>query len=132
MDMVLINRLSNDFPEIKFKLGEKFLFIPPKTIAYNTDEPNASLLLMHELGHFLCGHRDFKMAVSRLKMEREAWEKAREICAKYDVFYDDEVVETELDTYRDWLNQKSRCPDCGLTRFQTPDGRYHCPRCENF
>ena len=65
-------------------------------------------------------------------MEREAWEKARKLASKYEVEFDDEVAEQELDSYRDWLDAKSRCPVCGLTRYQTPDGMYHCPKCENF
>ena len=65
-------------------------------------------------------------------MEVEAWDKARELAKKYDACIDEDIVQQELDTYRDWLHQKSRCPECGLTRFQTPDSRYHCPRCENF
>ncbi len=64
-------------------------------------------------------------------MEREAWEKARELCQTYGVYYDEEVVERELNTYREWLDKKSRCPICGLARFQTPNGKFHCPRCEN-
>ena len=87
---------------------------------------------MHELGHALCKHTNFAMDVERLKMEREAWEKAREMASLYGVDFDDEFMECELDTYREWLHKKSRCPECGLTRFQTPDGVYHCPKCENF
>ena len=64
-------------------------------------------------------------------MEREAWEKARELAESYGILYDTGVVEEQLDTYRDWLDNKSRCPKCGLTRYQTPDQMYHCPRCEN-
>ena len=71
------------------------------------------------------------MDVERLKMEVQAWDKTRELANHYNVEYDEELVQRELDTYRDWLHQKSRCPICGLTRFQTPDSRYHCPRCEN-
>jgi lipopolysaccharide biosynthesis regulator YciM len=37
-----------------------------------------------------------------------------------------------LDTYRDWLHRRSACPECGLTRYQTVDGRWHCPGCEGF
>ena len=65
-------------------------------------------------------------------MERAAWEKARELAVFYGVGFDDAVVEGELDTYRDWLDKKSRCPKCSLTRYQTPDGKYHCPKCENY
>lgn len=63
-------------------------------------------------------------------MEREAWEKARELCERYGVEYDEEVVEAELDSYREWLHKRSRCPKCGLTRYQGGDGKYRCPECE--
>ena len=132
MDAELLEKLKGDFSEFKFTSGKKFTFRPPKTIVIGPDELRADLLLLHELGHAILGHRDFRMNVERLKMEMEAWEKARELADKYGLEFDPEVMESELDTYRDWLHQKSRCPNCGLTRFETPDGSYHCPRCENF
>lgn len=128
----LILRLKADFPELKFISGRKFAFRYPRMIRIRPDEPNAELLLLHELGHAVLGHRDFKTDVERLKMEAEAWEKARELADIYGVFYDEEAVQSELDTYRDWLHKKSRCAACGLTRFQDTDGVYHCPNCEEF
>lgn len=130
MDKVLLDRLVRDFPEIQFRNGKKFLFRPPKTIVLGAEEPYDSLLLMHELGHALSRHKTFDVLATRLKMEREAWEKARELCKIYGIEYNEDIVERELDTYREWLDQKSRCPKCGLTRFQTPDGEFHCPRCD--
>lgn len=132
MNSAFLDKIETDFPELCFKKGKKFAFRPPKTIVIGPEEPNDSLLLLHELGHALCHHCDFNTNTKRLKMEREAWEKARELCPLYEVLYDEEVVEGELDSYRDWLDKKSRCPSCGLTRFQTSDGSYHCPRCESF
>ena len=132
MNIQFLDQLRMDYPELHFVNGRKFAFRPPRTVVVGPNETNDSLLIMHELGHALCHHRDFKTDAIRLGMEREAWEKARELCSKYEVVYDESIVETELDTYRDWLDKKSRCPSCGLTRFQTPDGLYHCPRCENF
>ena len=130
-DWVLIDRLQVAYPDLKFKKGRKFAFRPPRTIIVGPEEPSSGLLLLHEVGHALSGHRDFATDVGRLKMEVESWEKARGLATLYGVEWDEEVMETELDTYRDWLHQKSRCPICGLTRFQTPDGQYHCPRCES-
>ena len=127
----LAEKLKNDYPDLKFKRGRKFAFRPPRTIVVGPEEPEAELLLLHEVGHAISGHRDFDVDVKRLKMEVEAWEKARDLAGTYGVEFNEEVVEAELDTYRDWLHQKSRCPVCGLTRFETPDGQYHCPRCEN-
>lgn len=127
----LVKKLKVDYPEFKFVIGKKFLFRYPKTIVIGPAESNSDLLLLHELGHAILGHQDFKTDVMRLKMEVEAWEEARKLSEKYGIEFDDDSVQNELDTYRDWLHKKSRCPKCGLTRFQSADGVYHCPRCEN-
>ena len=127
-----LQRLADDWGDFKFKRGVKFLFRPPRTVVFGPMEPNYRLLALHELSHALLGHQDYRIDVERLKMEREAWEKARELALLYGVRFDEDLVQTELDTYRDWLHQKSRCPVCGLTRFQTPDSQYHCPSCETF
>lgn len=91
-----------------------------------------ALQLLHEVGHALAGHRSYVVDVERVRMEREAWEKARELCAKYGVDYEEDFVEEKLDTYRDWLDRRSRCKKCGLTRYQDQYGAYHCPGCELF
>lgn len=128
MDATFLAKIKSDFPSLGFVSGKRFLFRPPKTVVY---EPGGEVLLfLHEIGHALTEKYDFKTEVGRLKIEVMAWEKARELCEIYGVDFDEKLVESELDTYRDWLHQKSRCPSCGLTRFQTPDGVYYCPRCD--
>lgn len=131
MDKRFIERLQRDFPDFKFKEGKKFAFRPPKTIILGPVEPFYELLALHEVSHAILKHKDFKMDIERLKMENEAWEKAKELAKHYKICINEDLIQDELDTYRDWLHQKSRCPKCGLTRFQTPDSQYHCPRCEN-
>ena len=133
----LLARLKADFPEFHWKTGKKFSFRAPRTITFvqSPENPparvqnNYALQLLHELGHARLGHRDFATDAERLKMECAAWAEAKQLCARYGIKYDGEFVEEELDSYRDWLHQKSRCPDCGLTRYQTKDGKYHCPIC---
>ena len=123
---------------------------------------NFGLLTLHELGHALCEHKDYSTDVLRIKIESAAWERAKTVLLEYydraydgvdsednltavqgkepcDVElarilpeWDEEFVQEKLDTYRDWLHVKSRCKKCGLTRYQTEDGEYHCPRCEAF
>ena len=132
MDAKFLTRIKQDYPTLKFTQGKRFSFRAPRTITIGPAEENDSLLLLHELGHALLNHQDFGTDVERLKMERAAWEKARELAPRYRIVFDDDLVENELDSYRDWLNKKSQCPKCHLTRFQTPDGKYHCPKCENF
>lgn len=129
---VFFERLALDYPGFRFKFGRKFAFRPPRIVIIGPSEPFSELLTLHEVSHAICKHRDFKMDVDRLKMEVQAWEKARELANRYNIEYNEELVQRELDTYRDWLHQKSRCPICGLTRFQTPDSQYHCPSCETF
>ena len=131
MNASFLDKIRRDYPDLKFVTGRKFAFRPPKTVVVGPEEPDDSLLLLHELGHAILKHREFGTNVMRLKMERAAWEKARELANAYGVIFDDDKVERELDTYREWLDKKSRCPKCGLTRYETPDGEYHCPKCEN-
>ncbi len=134
----LVERLINDYPQMKFKVSKRFKYRPSRTIYYEmapeemdlAEQKYYSLQILHELGHALCGHRDFATDCERVKMECEAWNKAEELCMIYQVPYDEDFVETQLDSYRDWLHQRSRCAACGLTRYQTEDGVYHCPYCE--
>lgn len=124
--------LMNNYPNFKFRVGAKFAFRPPRTIVIGPMESTWKLLTLHEVSHAICRHRSFNIDIERLKMETEAWEKARELANEYKVEINEEMIQSELDTYRDWLHKKSRCPHCGLTRFQTPDSRYHCPMCDSF
>lgn len=126
-----VSRLQADFPEYNFKSGPKFAFRHPKTIVFGPYEPFWELLLLHELSHAILKHKGFSADVERLKMESAAWDKAKKLAKTYQIEINEDFIEDQLDTYRDWLHQKSRCPVCGLTRFQDGDG-YHCPRCENF
>ena len=128
MDATFLAKIRSDFPDIRFVEGSRFSFRPPKTVVVEPD--GEALLLLHEIGHALIGIYDFKTEVGRLKIEVMAWEKARELAVAYGVEVDENLIESELDSYRDFLHQKSRCPACGLTRFQTPDGAFHCPRCD--
>ena len=133
MDATFLAKAKTDFPELHFVNGKRYAFRPPKTVVFPSDMDDSEssfLLLLHEMGHALCEHKTFKTEVERLKMEVMAWEKAKELARRYKVSIDEDLIQKELDTYRDWLHQKSRCPKCGLTRFQTPDGVFHCPRCD--
>ena len=131
----LVERLSKDFPELRFRQGRKFAFRPARTIIYEpATEVEAeykiySMRLLHEVGHALSGHRDYTQDLMRVKMECEAWGKARELSERYGVEYDEEVAEGELTSYREWLHQRSKCPKCGLTRYQTRGGEWKCPGC---
>lgn len=138
-------RLEREYGQFRWRRGKKFMFRALRTIVYEEFSGDGvsveelvqgraeyDLRLLHELGHALLGHRDFGTDLQRLVMERQAWEKAEELCRKYGVAYDEGFMQGELDSYRDWLHVRARCRKCGLTRYQTEDGKYHCPSCEMY
>lgn len=129
----LIKKLSSDYPELAIELGDRFQFSPPNHLYYPESAPYSSdeqqLLLLHELGHYLIGEIDYSTDIELLEIEAKAWAKAREICTKYDVKYDEDFVEDRLDSYRDYLHYASLCKNCQLAGYQDNTGRYHCPLC---
>lgn len=126
-----LKTLQSSFPGYTFRLRTRFSFHPPKTINLGSlDDPNFHLLSLHELAHAELGHFSFSTDAERLKMEVAAWQTTAKLCQKFDIPFDHSFAETELETYRNWLHQKSICKKCHLTRFQTPDGIYHCPHCD--
>ena len=131
MNEAFLGQIQEDFSEFRFVSGKKFAFRPPKTIVLGPPEPFSELLTLHEVSHAILKHKAFRVDVERLKMENEAWSKARELAGRYGIEVNEDIIQDELDTYRDWLHTKSRCKKCGLTCYQTLDGTYHCPRCEN-
>ena len=129
--MKLVDKLKKDFSQFLFAIGE----VPHWAAAKNTIfyRKGDDIGLLHELGHALCGHVDFKQDVELLHAERDAWEKACEIAPKYGVKIDSETVETAMDGYRDWLHQRSTCPNCGQNGVQNHENsQYFCPNCETY
>ena len=131
-----IKLLAETYPEVIFKCGKRFAYHPKNTVIIGPAEPNFALLALHELGHALSHHQDYKVDIDRLKIESEAWQAAKRQIenhpewSDYGIAYDEDFAEEQLDTYRNWLHQKSLCKKCGLTRIETPDGKYHCPNCD--
>ena len=147
-DPLFVSQLKQDFPDYNFVYANRFKYRP----SYNSrptiylEFPNCTNFLsneyilqtLHELGHALSLQQSYTSDIDRLKIEREAWELAHKVFTRYsktllkDYTWDEEYIEDSLDTYRDWLHSRSKCKSCGLTRYQTPDGKYHCPYCETF
>lgn len=133
----LVEQIRADYPQLRIIAGNRFRFRPPRTVYYESPPADATpeiiqvyqLSLLHELGHAVLEHQNYQTDIERLKLERAAWEQARQFCERYGIPYNDDYVEAELDSYRNWLHQRSRCPHCGLTRYQTARGEYRCPGC---
>lgn len=123
----LAQKLSRDFPQFAFRESDVARWSPPeKTIFF----AESSADLLHELGHALLNHADFAQDVELLHLERDAWEKARELAPRYGFAITDDAIENALDAYRAWLHQRSLCPKCGQTGLQNrEDFSYHCLNC---
>ena len=126
--MILIDRLRVDFGQFLFVQDKVCRWSPEKNTIFYSD--NDEIRLLHELGHATCGHKDFVQDIELLHIERDAWEKAREIGVKYGLKISDNQIEEAMDEYRDWLHQRSLCPNCTQTGLQKRSGgQYECLNC---
>lgn len=98
-------------------------------ITYNPASDNAAEYLLHEFAHALLQHAEYAHDVELIRIERAAWDKALEIAPDYSIVISEDIIESSLDSYRDWLHSRSLCPNCGATGIQTNPKNYHCPAC---
>ncbi|MDR3298022.1 MAG: hypothetical protein LBT19_01430 [Candidatus Nomurabacteria bacterium] len=132
----LIERLRRDFAGLVFEEGEVFMFRPPCEIYYNVNYlglpcDKIALLTLHEAAHAVLKHKDYDYDIELVRMEAEAWERSKGLCKEYDVEWDEDFVQDRLDSYRDWIHERSLCPVCGVAGWQDEEGfRYRCPMCE--
>jgi len=124
-------RVAADYPQFKFKAGAQEHWSPKtKTITYeDTDSIELKYGLLHELAHALLDHSSYKSDFELLKLESQAWHQAAEIGQKYGLKIDDNHIQNCLDTYRDWLHRRSKCPTCGMHVMQQNATTYKCFNC---
>lgn len=129
----LINELSGLIPDITCIPGEAFCWSPRnQTITYRrTNHPTEldEWALLHEAGHAQLGHKTYNSDLELLLLEVAAWEKAVETASGLGVVIDAEHIQDCLDTYRDWLHQRSSCPVCLNTCLQVSSTTYRCHNC---
>jgi hypothetical protein len=129
----LLSKLIADFPKISFKLGENFSWSPKdQTVFYTSpisDSKTANWSLLHELGHATLDHNTYSTDIELVKLECDAWEKAKIIGKKYDYEIDEDHIQDCIDTYRDWLHQRSACPNCASHSIQQDSKTYRCFNC---
>lgn len=123
----LLTKLERDYPDISFERSDVARWSPlEQTIYYDNNPTNT----VHELGHALLGHSSFTQDVELIRIERDAWEKAREIAGNYDITISDKIVEFAMDNYREWLHKRSLCPTCSQVGVQSlKDLSYYCVNC---
>lgn len=127
----LLDRLKSEYPEFTFQESDVFRWSPDtNTLFIDVTSPDFSFFTLHELGHALLGHTSYERDIDLLKIERDAWHyAATHLSVAYDVEINDERVQDNLDTYREWLHTRSKCPSCNMTGLQTAYDAYLCLAC---
>lgn len=130
---VLVDKLKKSYPEIKFSPSDSFYWSPETTEVFYKEKAHGKLSewsLLHEVGHGLLKHSHYEADFMLLRLELEAWQKAKEIASTFDISIDDDHIEDCLDTYRDWLYKRSICPECSNKSLQQSDFKhYYCFNC---
>lgn len=127
----LIKKLRVDYPQFVYKKASGFLWSHSEHTIYYTCKNDDCTLLLHELSHALLNHTDYERDIELIAIERDAWDKSKEVAANYGVIIDDDYVQSNLDTYRNWLHNRSTCPSCKATGLQTKKYIYKCLACSN-
>ena len=129
----LITRLQAQYHNLSFRHGDQFCWSPETNeIVYKVgaEGEQAAWSLLHETGHALLRHQNYQADFELLRMEVEAWERARQLAADVGIVIDEEHIQDCLDTYRDWLHKRSLCPTCGIKCLQDDDfAHYRCFNC---
>lgn len=127
----LIDQLRSRYADITFTIGERFEWQPDtRTIVHDPDDPQHDAHLLHELAHALLGHATYDRDIDLIAMERDAWQEAKvKLARSYDVDVPGELVHHDMDTYRDWLHDRSTCPHCKSNGIQIAKREYKCVTC---
>lgn len=131
---LLLHRLQADYPAIIFRQGVPCRWSPSESTVYYdlADTAENKAVLLHEVAHALLGHDTYNRDIELLSKEREAWQYASsDLSKQYDVTIDPDLVEAHLETYRDWLHERSLCPTCHQTGIQTKTKTYSCINCRS-
>jgi len=128
----LVRKLQQDYPGLQFTVGEVLCWSPKRNQIFYASTKNEHSIagLLHEVGHALLNHHTFRSDIELLQKEVDAWQKAQHLASLYGVTIDENHVQDCLDTYRDWLFQRSRCPVCNTTGVQQTPRQYHCVNCD--
>lgn len=130
---VLIERIATDHPDFTFVEDSRFSWhaghkrVSFKKTALNSE--HGVWTVLHELGHALLNHTDYRYDIELLQMEAAAWARAHELAAGYGVQINEDHVQDCLDTYRDWLHLRATCPACYGRSLQASVRSYHCHNC---
>jgi hypothetical protein len=126
----LITKLALDYPDYYFKSSNEFHWSPDENVIFYDKESSDQASLLHELSHAILEHKAYSKDIELIELERNAWQYAKQtLSPQYAITIDENDIQDSLDTYRDWLHARSRCPYCEATGVQTKKNTYKCLSC---
>ncbi len=129
----LVQKIKKRYPKLNLSPSDSFYWSPETNEVFYKADSKGKLnkwSLLHEVGHALLNHHHYDADYMLLKLEIEAWQKAKEIATNFDISIDDNHIQDCLDTYRDWLYKRSICPKCSTKCLQQSDfNHYFCFNC---
>jgi hypothetical protein len=133
MSMQIIKDLQTLIPNIEFKPGNSFYWSPEKKlITYKSslvNDPAGQWALLHEVAHASLNHVSYSSDLGLLKLEVDAWDRAKVLASKFRIKLEEDHIQDCLDTYRDWLHRRSTCPSCEIICIQNAPTSYKCHNC---
>jgi hypothetical protein len=129
---ILLDKLRLDFPALNIIEGDTFCWSPHDQVVYYAParKRTDAWTLLHEASHGILQHTTFTSDFELLRLEMAAWEKAKQLAARYKLQISDDHIEDCLDTYRDWLHKRSLCPSCDVKSLQIDSSTYGCINCK--
>lgn len=124
----LVKQLKSDYPQFNFQISDQFLFRPEEQTIFYIPNQDATCLI-HELAHAILQHFDYEFDIELLKIESEAWQLTSKLATRYNLKLPHKFIDQAMDSYRDWLDCRSRCPKCDTVGFQLKNGKYQCLEC---
>ena len=127
-------QLIADHPSINFVIGAVFRWSSEsQTITHPAIDSIEQLYqLLHEVGHAQLNHKDYSSGAELLRMERDAWAYATSVLASNYQIPDSELhqsADNALESYQDWLHQRSLCPSCSAVGIEKTKNNFHCIAC---
>lgn len=130
----LLARIAADHPHLQFIESAHFSWhAGKKHVSFKkagADVRHNMWALLHELGHALLGHTDYRHDIELVQLEVAAWDRARALAEHYGLAIEEDYIQDCLDTYRDWLHLRATCPTCFARSLQTSDRHYRCFNCQ--
>ncbi len=131
----LLDQLRASFGQYHFEAAAQFAWSPETgTIYYHSpgiQKSSGYHRLLHEVAHAELGHATYRYDIELIRMEVAAWRHARALAKDVGLRISDRACDRHLETYRDWLYLRSRCPTCQATGLQNGELAYVCSQCRS-